>query len=435
MPKRSFLAQEPTCSPIAPTPAPAVQEIELSIVMPCLNEAETILACITKARNFLARSGVSGEIVIGDNGSNDGSQDIARACGARVVDIPTRGYGAALSGAMQAARGQYIIMGDCDCSYDFEALDGFLDKLRTGCELVMGDRFAGGISPGAMPWKNRYIGNPILSGVGRLFFNSPIRDFHCGLRGLSKQAFLAMDLRTTGMEFASEMVIKATLFGMRVGEVPTTLAVDGRSRPPHLRPFRDGWRHLRFMLLFNQNLLFLYPGLLLLSLGLAGGAALSAGPATIFGLRFSLDTLVYCSAMIAVGAQAVLFAILSRNYAVQEGLMPPLQRDRLLLSIQMEHGLVIGVLLVICGFGLANDALRTWRDAQFGLMDFESISRVTIFSALGLSLGSEIIFSSFLLSTIRLSVAANSTSASSRGLSALGGKALGGKTLGEDASK
>ena len=244
-----------------------VSVVELSIVMPCLNEAETLARCIGKATRFLDESGVAGEIVIGDNGSTDGSIEIAERHGARVVDVPIRGYGAAVYHAALAAKGRYVIMGDADDSYDFSALAPLVAKLRDGYDVVMGNRFLGGIRPGAMPWKNRYIGNPILSSIGRLFFRCPARDFHCGLRGFSADAFRRMDLRTTGMEFASEMVIRATLLGMRITEVPTTLDPDGRSRPPHLRPWRDGWRHLRFMLLFSPRWLFLIPGLALMLTG------------------------------------------------------------------------------------------------------------------------------------------------------------------------
>ena len=241
--------------------------VEISIVMPCLNEAETLAVCIRKALGYLDRAGVRGEVVVGDNGSTDGSQEIAARCGARVVSVPLLGYGAAIYGATLAARGQYIVVGDAEDSYDFSKLDGFVEKLRQGYDLVMGNRFAGGIERGAMPWKNRYIGNPVLSSIGKMFFRCPAGDFHCGLRGFSRDAFLRMDLRTTGMEFASEMVIKATLCRMKVTEVATTLSRDGRSRPPHLRPYRDGWRHLRFMLLFSPNWLFLIPGLLIMLLG------------------------------------------------------------------------------------------------------------------------------------------------------------------------
>ena len=252
--------------------------IELSIVMPCLNEAETLETCLNKAKAFLAHSGIAGEIVVGDNGSVDGSREIARKCGARVIDVPVRGYGAALYYAIMESSGKYCIMGDSDDSYDFSKLHAFVKELRAGADLVMGNRFSGGIAPGAMPWKNRYIGNPVLSGIGQVLFNCPARDFHCGLRGFSKNAFLQMDLRTTGMEFASEMVIKATLMKMTVTEVPTTLSPDGRSRAPHLRPYRDGWRHLRFMLLFSPNWLFLYPGLILMVAGFLFGGMIFARP-------------------------------------------------------------------------------------------------------------------------------------------------------------
>ena len=380
-----------------------VPEVELTIVMPCLDEVETLGRCIVKAQAFLERAGVVGEIIIGDNGSTDGSQEIARAHGARVINISVRGYGAALYGAIAASRGRYCIMGDSDCSYDFGALDGFLEKLRTGHDIVMGNRFVGGISPGAMPWKNRYIGNPVLSGLGRLFFAAPVRDFHCGLRGLSIDAFRRLDLRTTGMEYASEMVIKATLLGMRIAEVATTLAVDGRSRPPHLKPYRDGWRHLRFMLLFSPNWLFLYPGLALIALGALSGGALLVGPITIDRIRFSLDTLIYCSAMISIGVQATLFAILSRNFTVQERLRPRgLKREFLIDVITLEHALLAGAAMIAIGVGATAHAIAVWRNARFGSLDFEVIARIVVGASLALTIGAETILAGFLLSTFRL---------------------------------
>ena len=290
--------------------------------MPCLNEAETLETCIRKARDFLERHGVRGEIVIGDNGSTDGSQEIARRCGARVVDVKVRGYGAALYHATLAARGKYVIMGDSDDSYDFSDLMPLLKELRAGRDLVMGNRFPGGIKPGAMPWKNRYLGNPILSGLGRLFFKCPVRDFHCGLRGYSAEAFRRMDLQTTGMEFASEMVIKATLLGMDVAEAPTTLSPDGRSRPPHLRPWRDGWRHLRFMLLYSPRWLFLYPGLLLMLLGLGVGAWLLPQPRQVGGTVLDVHTLLYAAAAVLLGFQTCMFAVLARAFAASRKLLP-----------------------------------------------------------------------------------------------------------------
>ena len=380
-------------------------DCELTIVMPCLNEAETLARCITKAQDYLRRSGVSGEVLIGDNGSADGSQEIARGLGARVVDVPVRGYGAAIYGAVMQAKGRFCIMGDSDDSYDFSNLDPFVQALRGGAELVMGNRFKGGIRPGAMPWKNRYIGNPILSGLGRVLFKTPIRDFHCGIRGFSRAAFLRMDLRTTGMEFASEMVIKATLLKMNIQEVPTTLDKDGRSRPPHLRPWRDGWRHLRFMLLFSPNWLFLYPGVLLMLAGIMLGGALMASTVTVGGLRLSVGTLIYCAMMIEVGFQGLWFALLSRAYAVQEGLVPASERMRRIdKAVTLEGGLLAGLALLAVGFVLFLRAFSLWSGARFGVLNVDEIARICIGSALAISLGFEVMFSSLLLSTLRLNV-------------------------------
>ena len=379
--------------------------VELSIIMPCLNEAETLERCIVKAQAFLARSGVVGEIIVGDNGSTDGSQEIARGLGARVVDVPVRGYGAAIYGAVMQAQGRYCIMGDSDDSYDFSRLELFVAALRGGAALVMGNRFKGGIGAGAMPWKNRYIGNPILSGVGRLLFRTPIEDFHCGIRGFSREAFIAMDLRTTGMEFASEMVIKATLLKMDIREVPATLEKDGRSRPPHLRPWRDGWRHLRFMLLFSPNWLFLYPGLLLMASGIALGGGLVMTPLHVGDLRFSVGTLIYCVTLVEVGFQALWFALLSRAYAVQEGLVPQSWRMRQLDRwVTLEGGLLAGLGLLGIGFVLLGYAVSIWSSARFGVLNVNEIARICITSSLALSMGFEVMLSSLLLSTLRLNV-------------------------------
>jgi glycosyltransferase involved in cell wall biosynthesis len=384
--------------------------VELTIVMPCLNEAETLETCIRKAQSFLDSSGISGEIVIGDNGSTDGSIEIARRCGARVINIPIRGYGAALYGAVSSAKGKYCVMGDSDDSYDFSDLDAFVKELRAGADLVMGNRFLGGIEPGAMPWKNRYIGNPVLSGIGRLLFRSPTKDFHCGLRAFSRDAFLRMDLRTTGMEFASEMVIKATLMRMKLLEVPTTLSRDGRSRPPHLRPYRDGWRHLRFMLLFSPNWLFLYPGLILMFAGCLVGAKLLTSPVYINSVRLSVDTLIYSVTMIEVGFQAVLFALLSRAYAVQEGLFPAPRKRTLFDGIfKLERGIILGSILIILGLGLFLYAFSIWGSTNFGPLDVEKVTPIVIGSSLSLSLGFEVILSSFLLSMLKLNVRTTST--------------------------
>lgn len=383
--------------------------IELSIVMPCLNEAETLEICIRKAMGYLERAKIRGEVVVGDNGSTDGSQRLALGCGARVVKIEQRGYGAALYGATLASRGKYIVMGDSDDSYDFSNLGPFVEKLREGFDLVMGNRFAGGIKPGAMPWKNRYIGNPILSSIGRVFFRCPAKDFHCGLRAYSREAFARMDLRTTGMEFASEMVIKATLERMKIAEVPTTLSKDGRSRPPHLRPYRDGWRHLRFMLLYSPNWLFLFPGLVLMLVGLAGTALLEQESIQLHHARLGLDTLIYLAFMSVCGYQSVLFAALSRIYAVQEGLYPagPGFR-RIFRYIDLERGLVAGSLIALAGVAAAVYAVLVWRGAGFGDLDIEHVARIVIPSSMAITLGIETVLFSFFLSTLGINIRRNS---------------------------
>jgi glycosyltransferase involved in cell wall biosynthesis len=386
--------------------------MELSIIMPCLNEAETLETCIRKANGFLQRSGIDGEVVIGDNGSTDGSQEIARRCGARVVDVPIRGYGAALYAATQAARGKYCIMADSDDSYDLSNLEPFVEKLRQGADLVMGNRFTGEIKQGAMPWKNRYIGNPILSGIGKILFHSKLGDFHCGIRGYSKRAFEMMDLRTTGMEYASEMVIKSTLMKLRMDEVPTTLSPDGRSRPPHLRPYRDGWRHLRFMLLYSPNWLFLYPGLAMILVGLVLGAVLLQGTVQVGGVNLSIDTLIYCAFSVVIGLQAVLFSILSRVYAVHEKLYPRTAGYQFAFKwITLERGLITGTLILLLGLLTGLYAMLQWRQQSFGMMDIERISRIVIPSAAGMTVGFELILFSFLFSTLSMGIRQNTMAA------------------------
>jgi hypothetical protein len=385
--------------------APQSTQVELSIIMPCLNEAETLETCLRKAKGFLERSGVSGELVIGDNGSTDGSQEIARRCGARVVDVATRGYGAALYHASLAAKGRYIIMGDSDDSYDFENLTPFVERLRAGYDLVMGNRFRGGIKPGAMPWKNRYLGNPVLTAIGRLFFHCPAKDFHCGLRGFSAAAFRKMDLRTTGMEFASEMVIKATLLDLKITEVPTTLSPDGRSRPPHLRPWRDGWRHLRFMLLYSPRWLFFYPGLLLMLAGMTVGGLLLGGPLHIGRATLDVHTLVYAAIAVLMGFQAVCFAAFTKAFTINEGLIPPDKRfERIFEYITLEVGLVIGALLFIGGFIGSAASFWWWRKQSFGPLDAPTMLRAVIPSATALTLGCQTILASFFLSVLGLRI-------------------------------
>jgi len=394
------MGEDPTTQ-TPPADGGADEAPELSIVMPCLDEAETLGACLAEAQRFLDASGVAGELIVGDNGSADGSQAIARAHGARVVPVAERGYGAALYGATLAARGTYVIMGDSDGSYDFSALSAFLEKLRTGCDLVMGNRFAGGIQPGAMPWKNRFIGNPVLSRVGRMLFHSPAGDFHSGLRGYSMDAFRRMDLRTTGMEFASEMVIKATLMGMRIAEVPIVLRPDGRSRRPHLRPWRDGWRHLRFMLLYSPRWLFLIPGLISMLVGAALGAYLLPGPRQLGGATLDVHTLLFAAVAVLVGYQGVLFAVFAKIFAITTGLLPPDKRiDRLFRVFTLEVGLIVGAVFILAGLAGSIGAVFWWHRQSFGPLETSRVLRVVIPSAMALVLGCQTVMSSFFLSLL-----------------------------------
>ncbi|HPF59040.1 MAG TPA: glycosyltransferase family 2 protein [Candidatus Competibacteraceae bacterium] len=366
----------------------AIGSIELSIVMPCLNESETIGCCIDKAKQWLEKTGVKGEIIIGDNGSTDGSQEIAMRYGARVVPIPQRGYGAALYGATLAVQGRYVIMGDSDDSYDFSDLSPFLEKLREGYDLVMGNRFMGGIQPGAMPWKNRYIGNPLLTGVGRILFNCPVSDFHCGLRGFSKAAFIRMELHTTGMEYASEMVIKAALLGMKITEVPTTLSKDGRSRPPHLRPWRDGWRHLRFMLLFSPRWLFIYPGSIVLILGLMLFFLLFQGPVRINDIQLDIHSMVFAGAMTLIGYMLLLFGFITRLIGINQGLLPPKHIfDYLRAKPVLEIGSLLGSLLIVIGLFYGVTAIIEWGSAHFGALDPMVTMRTVLLSVMSILFG------------------------------------------------
>ncbi len=379
------------------------KELELSIVMPCLNEAETLATCINKAMKYLKDNNVSGEVVIGDNGSTDGSQEIARSCGARVIDIPRKGYGSALMGAIQASKGKYVIMGDSDDSYDFSNLNLYVQKLREGYDLVMGNRFKGGIAPGAMPFLHKYLGNPVLSFIGRLFFGSKINDFHCGLRGFRQDIVTVLGLQTTGMEFASEMVVKATINKLKIAEVPTTLSPVGRSRPPHLRTWRDGWRHLRFLLLYSPKWLFLIPGLTLMILGLLMFVAIEQGPVQLLNMYFDTNTLLYAGAFIVVGFQAVNFAVFTRIYAIQQGFLPQnTTLSRLYNFITLEAGLVIGILITLAGLGGSVYSLYLWDQQDFGQLNYPSILRVVIPSVIAIMIGLQTVLSSFFLSFLGL---------------------------------
>jgi len=376
---------------------------ELSILMPCLNEAETLEICIKKAQKALEDLNVNGEVIIADNGSTDGSPEIAASLGAREVQVAEKGYGSALQGGIKAARGKYIIMGDADDSYDFTNLGPFLEKLRDGYELVMGNRFKGGIAPNAMPPLHKYLGNPVLTGIGRLFFRSPCGDFHCGLRGFSKAAIQRLDLRTTGMEFASETVVKASLHGLRITEVPTTLSKDGRNRPPHLRSWRDGWRHLRFLLLYSPRWLFLYPGLLLMLIGTAVSGWLLVGPRVVDGITLDVHTFLYAAIAIVIGYQTVIFAIFTKVFAITERLLPEDPRLKTLFRyIKLETGIVAGVLLLAGGIGLSVYALSFWSSTSFGPLDPSRTLRLVIPAVTLIALGLQTVLSSFFLSILGL---------------------------------
>ena len=396
--KRPATLTEPTI------PAEPIEEnLELSIVMPCLNEAETLATCIRKAQSFLSGAGIAGEVVIADNGSTDGSPGIATSLGARVVSVEAKGYGSALRGGIEAARGRFVIMGDADDSYDFAALTPFVERLRAGDQLVMGNRFRGGIAPGAMPPLHRYLGNPVLTSIGRLFFGSPCGDFHCGLRGFEREAILGLGLRTTGMEFASEMVVRATLDELRIVEVPTTLSKDGRNRPPHLRSWRDGWRHLRFLLMYSPRWLFLYPGLLLMGVGLGLGGWLLPAPRRVGGVELDVHTLLYTAMAVVIGFQAVLFAVFTKVFVIREGLMPPDRRlDRLFDVVTLEVGLTVGLLLLLGGAGGTLYSIGLWDQQNFGPLNPREVMRGAIPSGMALILGSQILLSSFFLSILGL---------------------------------
>ena len=383
---------------------PGAGAVELSVVMPCLNEAETLATCIQKALSAMQKHNISGEVLVADNGSTDGSQAIATAAGARVVVVNQKGYGSALMGGIVAARGKYVIMGDADDSYDFTDINTFLVKLREGYEFVMGNRFQGGIKPGAMPKLHYYFGNPVLTGIGRLFFHSSCGDFQCGLRGFSKDAITRLDLRTTGMEFASEMVVKATLYKLRIAEVPTTLSPDGRSRPPHMRSWRDGWRNLRFLLMYSPRWLFLYPGLLLMLVGFSLGLWLLPGPRAMApGVTLDVHTMLYAAAAVFIGFQAVAFSAFTKVFAITAGLRPAdASINRLFRVFTLERGLAIGALLVLIGLLGSVYAVGQWGAHSFGDLDFQKEFRIVIPSVLFLVLGCQTILCSFFLSVLGL---------------------------------
>ncbi|MGH8142435.1 MAG: glycosyltransferase family 2 protein [Steroidobacteraceae bacterium] len=369
--------------------------------MPCLNEAETVERCVVKARGFLERTGIVGEVLIADNGSSDGSPALARRAGARVIHVARKGYGSALMGGLAAARGQFVIMADADDSYDFSQLDTFVECLRAGNTMVIGHRFRGGIRPGAMPLLHRYLGNPVLSFIGRLFFSSKVGDFHCGLRGVDRAAALQLDLHAPGMEFASEMVVKATLCGWRIAEVPTVLSPAGRSRPPHLRSWRDGWRHLRFLLLMSPRWLMLYPGACLLGVGVAAELAILHGAVVIDGVGFDIHTMLYAAGASILGIQLLLFSLMARTVGVLKGLLPMTSAlSRFLRLFTLERGILLGLLFGSIGLGLAVYSVEDWAHSRLGALDPAIMMRVAIPSVTLMIAGGEVFFASFLLGLI-----------------------------------
>ncbi len=379
------------------------QPLEISIVLPCLNEERTVGACVEKSIHFLKTQGIPGEVIVADNGSTDRSVELAQRSGARVVNIENKGYGSALRGGFEASRGKFILMADADESYDLTNLMPFIEKLREGYDLVMGNRFKGGIKKGAMPWHHRYIGNPILSFIGKLFFKSPANDFHCGLRGFTKDAILKMNLQTTGMELASEIVIKASILGMKVCEVPTTLSPDGRDRPPHLRSFQDGWRHLRFLFLYSPSWLFLYPGSLLVTLGGIMSVALFFGPVNI-GFRYiDFHTFIAAGAMVYLGLNSLSFAAITRIFAFQTGLLPRTPRFFSLFKyINLERGIFAGAVIILLGLILITRALAL--SSNFAQIGYNNSIRLVFGGVLAFTSGFQILFTSFVLSILGLKV-------------------------------
>ncbi|MBD3393763.1 MAG: glycosyltransferase [Chitinivibrionales bacterium] len=378
--------------------------MEVSVVMPCLNEAETVGACVKNAVRALDHAGLDGEVVVADNGSSDGSRRIAANAGARIVEVRAKGYGAALMGGIEAARGTFVIMGDADASYDFGQITEFLQKLRDGYDLVMGNRFRGGIQRGAMPFLHRYFGNPMLTFLGRFLFRSrQCGDFHCGLRAFRRDAVQRLNLRTTGMEFATEMVVKSSLHGLRITEIPTTLSPDGRTHPPHLHTWRDGWRHLRFMLLYSPTWLFLVPGVALILAGSILGGWLLTGRQVFGGVAFDVHTLLYCGVAVIVGFQAVVFHLFSKVFAINEGLLPEDHAtSRLSRIFNLEIGLLLGCLFFAGGIGATVYAVRFWGSRSFGRLDPREVMRLVIPAAVLIMLGCQTVFSSFFLSILSL---------------------------------
>jgi glycosyltransferase involved in cell wall biosynthesis len=389
---------------------PAPQDdssVELSIVIPCLNEAETLAICVQKAMGFLEREGIRGEVIVADNGSTDGSQTIATRNGARLVPVPERGYGAALLGGINAARGKYVIMGDADDSYDLANLEAFVAKLREGADLVMGNRFKGGIEPGSMPTLHRYLGNPVLSAMGRLFFKIPVGDFHCGLRGFNTNSIRSLGLITAGMEFASEMVVRSALAGQKIEEVPTTLKPDGRSRAPHLKTWRDGWRHLKFLLMYSPKWLFLYPGTLLILAGAVLGGILLFGPLEIdSNVVLGLNTFVASCFMVICGVQIVSFGLLARHYASVTGMLPRGKRsDWIAKNITTDNVVRVAVVLFVLGLATFGFAANEWAKVGFGSLDNPIVPRTVVAGLSLVVIAIQLAFQGFMVGILQIPLA------------------------------
>jgi glycosyltransferase involved in cell wall biosynthesis len=389
--------------------------VELTILMPCLNEAETLAVCIRKAFSFLERSCIVGEVLVADNGSTDRSREIAIEEGALVVPVAMRGYGAALLGGIAAARGRYVIMGDADDSYDFLSLMPFVKRLRAGADLVMGNRFLGGIESNAMPFLHRYLGNPVLSWLGRLFFSLRVHDFNCGLRGFNCDRIRELDLRASGMEFASEMVVRASLSGYCIEEVATTLKKDGRSRPPHLRTWSDGWRHLRFLLIYSPNWLFFYPGLFLTAFGLFGTIALLPGEVFVAGIGFDIHTFIIACLATMVGLQSMFFAVISRRFAAARGLIPPSRRYGNVFELMtLEAILIVALIIGLGGLAGLTWCVATWAATGFGPLQYASMLRVLVTSATALAIGMQLAFTGFLAAIMEVPVTRGGSAAAFR---------------------
>ncbi len=378
--------------------------LELSIVLPCLNEVRTLPKCLHKAFDFLSKNSIAGEVIVADNGSDDGSPQLAKAMGAKVVHVDERGYGAALAGGIAAASGRYIIMADADDSYDLSALMPIFAKLSAGYEMVVGNRFQGGIQKGAMPFLNRYLGNPVLSFLGRLFFRIPINDFHCGVRGFTREAIQKLDLRTTGMEYASEMIVRAAMHNLRMAEVPVALWPDGRGRKPHLQPWRDGWRHLRFMLLYSPRWLYLYPGIAMIVVGLVIAALLLPGPIQIAdGVGLDVHTLIVGAMSLLAGVQSITFGLIARAYAMHNDIIPRSSRyEKWLSGLTLERMLVLGGVLIVLGIIAVLWAAKRWTSVNFGALDYRDVMRLMIVAVTFIVGGIQLGFAAFMLGVMQI---------------------------------